>query len=68
MFSLHPLNQQVSPCYHNFLPVTYSYHIKGTPCYALHGEKIAEADLLYVLRIALPASLLASGSLCAVIN
>ena len=32
------------------------YHSKETPINALHVEKIAEAVLLYVLRIAFPAT------------
>ena len=58
LFSPHPMNQQVSPCYQSFLTVTQSYHGKVTHIDALHAEKIAEAVLLYVLRISFPASLL----------
>ena len=52
------MNQQVSPCYHSFLAVTQRYNSKVTPIRELHAEKIAEAVLLYVFRIAFPASLL----------
>ena len=41
----------------SFLTVTQSYYSKVTPIGALHAEKIAEAVLLYVFRIAFPASL-----------
>ena len=52
------MNQQESTCCHNFLTVTLSYHSKVTPIGELHVVKIAEAVLLYVFRIAFPASLL----------
>ena len=52
------MDQQVSPSYHTFLLVTPSYHSKVTPIGVLHAEKIAEAVLLYVFRLAFPASLL----------
>ena len=50
------MDQQVSPCYHSFLTVTQSFHSKVTPIGVLYAEKIAEAVLLYVFRIAFPAS------------
>ena len=56
MFSLHPMDEQVSPYYHSFLTVTQSYDSKVTPVGALHAEKIAEATLLYVFRITFPMS------------
>ena len=49
-FSLHPMNQQVSPCYYSFLTVTQSYQSKVTPIGLLHAEKIPEAVFLYVFR------------------
>ena len=49
----------MSPYYHSFLPVTKGYHSKETPSNELHAEKIAEAVLLNVFRIAFEASLLA---------
>ena len=52
------MDRQVSPCCPNFLTVTQSYHSKVTYVGALHAEKIAEAVLLYVFRIAFLASLL----------
>ena len=63
MFSLHPMYQQVLPCYHSFLIVTQNYDSKMTPIGALHAEKIAQAVLLYVFRITFSASpLLLYGS------
>ena len=56
--SLPPINQQGSPSYHTFLMVTLSYNSKVTPVSTLYAEKIAEAVLLYVFRIKIPASLL----------
>ena len=53
---MYPINQQVSPCYHPSLTVPKSYHSKVTPVGALLTEKIAESILLYVFRIAFPAS------------
>ena len=50
-------DQQGSPCCHNFLAVTQSYYSKVTPIGALHAEKIAQTVLLFILRIAFPASL-----------
>ena len=58
LFSPHPMDQQVSPCYYSCLTVSRSYHSKMTPISALHAEKIDDAVLLYVFRIAFPASLL----------
>ena len=52
------MDQKESPNCHNFPPVIPNYHIKVTYIYALYAEKIAEASLLNVLRIKLPASLL----------
>ena len=37
--------------------VTHKYHSKVTPIAALYAEKLAEAVLLYVFRIAFPPSL-----------
>ena len=57
--SPHPMDQEVSPCYHSFLTITQSYHSKVTPMGALHTEKIAEeVVLLFVFRIRFPASLI----------
>ena len=56
VFSPHPMDQKVSPCYHNFLTVTQSYDSKVTPISALYAEKIAEAVLLYVFIITFPVS------------
>jgi hypothetical protein len=41
VISPHPIDQQVSPCFNNFLTVTKSYHSKVTAIGALHTEKIA---------------------------
>ena len=57
-FFKHHIGQLLSPCYHSFLTVTQSYHSKMTHISELHAEKIPEAVLLYVFRIAFPASLL----------
>ena len=51
------MDLQVSPYYHSFLTVPQSYHSKVTPPVgAWHAQKIAEAALLYVFRLALAAS------------
>ena len=52
---------QVSPCYHSLLTFIQSYHGKVTPISAFHAEKIAVAVLLFVFRIAFPASLFCSA-------
>ena len=65
LFSLHAMNQEVSPCYHICLPVTLSYHRKETPFKALHAEKIAEVFLLSVFRIALEDTARYAGLLLA---
>ena len=57
LFSPYQIDQQGSPCCHNFMTVTQSYNSKVTPNGDLHAEKITEATLLYVSTIALPASL-----------
>ena len=54
-YSLHPMDQQGSLCCNTFLTVTQSYHSKVTPIGTLPAEKIAEAVMLYVFTIALPA-------------
>ena len=51
LFSPHPIDQEVSPCYQSFLTVTQNYHSKDTPIGALHAEQIAETVLLYVFII-----------------
>ena len=50
------MDQHVSPSYHTFMMVTPSYHSNVIPIGALQAEKIAQAVLLYVFRIAFPAS------------
>ena len=52
VFSPHPIDPQVSPCYHSFLTVTQSYTSKVT----LIGDEINDAVLLYVFKITFPAS------------
>ena len=49
------MDQQWSLCCNTFLTVTQSYHSKVTPIGTLPAEKIAEAVMLYVFTIALPA-------------
>ena len=61
MFSPHPIDQQVSPCYHSFLTVSESYDSKVTHSGAVQAEKIAEAVLFYVLRITYPGVTLGKG-------
>ena len=56
-FSLHPMDQQESPCCHNFLTVTQSYHSSVTPVGTLHVEKISASFLLYIFGIKVTASL-----------
>ena len=56
IFSASNMDQQVSPSYHTFWMVTQSYHSKVTPIGGLHAEKLDEAVLLYVFRIAFPGS------------
>ena len=48
LFSPHPTDQLVSPCYHIILTVAQTYHSKVTPIGSLTAEKIAEAVLLYM--------------------
>ena len=55
--SMHPMNQQESPCCHNLLTVTSSYHNNVTPIGALRAEKIAVAVWLCEFTIAFTASL-----------
>ena len=64
ILSPYPMNQQESPYCHKFLTVTSSYHSKVTPIGAIYAEKIDEALLLYVSKLAFPASLLAHISMC----
>ena len=45
---------------------TQSYHSKVTPIGVLHVEKIAEAVLLYILRMPFPASLFLPPTYCPV--
>ena len=47
LFSLHPIDHQVSPCYHSCLRVFSTYFSMVTPISLLHAEKIPEAVLLY---------------------
>ena len=56
IFFPHSNDKQKSPCCHNFLTGTQTYHSKVTPIDMLHAEKIAEAVLLYVFPIAFPLS------------
>ena len=42
------MNQQGSPCYHNFLTVPPRYHSHVIPIDALHAEEVVEAGLPYV--------------------
>ena len=58
LFSLHPNDQQVYACCHNFMTVTQSYHSKNIPAGRLHDVKIGKSVLLYVFTIAFPTSLL----------
>ena len=58
LFSWHPMDQHVSPCYHSFLTVTYSFQSKVTTIGEIHAKKIAHTVLLYLLRIAFAAPLL----------
>ena len=58
LFSPLTMDQQRSPCCHNFLAVAQSYRGKVIPIGAMYAEKIAEVVLLYVFRIPFPASLL----------
>ena len=51
------MDQQGSPCCHIFLTVIPSCHSKVIPIGTLHAEKIAEAVLLYVFKMAFPSSL-----------
>ena len=60
--SPHPMDQQGSPCYPNFLSVTSRYHSKVNLVGALDAEKLTAAFLLYVLWIGFPTSPLCSGS------
>ena len=46
----HPIDQQMSSCYHSFQILTQSYNSKVTPIVTLHAHKIGEAVLLYVLE------------------
>ena len=56
--SLHPVDQQGSPCCPNFMTDTLSYHGKVNLVGALDAEKLAAAALLYLLLIGFPTSLL----------
>ena len=58
------MDQQGSPCYHNFLLVTLSYHSKVNHVNPLYAEKLAEAGYLYVSIIGFPASLLSPSRDC----
>ena len=44
------MDQQGSPCCHNFLTVIQSYHINMTIMDELHAEEIGEAIMLNVLK------------------
>ena len=59
MFSAQPVDRQVSASNHSLLTVTERYHSTVTPIGVWHTEKIAEAVLLSVVRIAFPTSLFA---------
>ena len=47
------MDQQESPCDHNFLRVTPSYHSKVIHIYAMYAEKNTKVVLLNVITIAL---------------
>ena len=64
LFSPHPMDQQRSSCCHNFQTVTSCYHRKVKPIGKLHIERISETVLLYLVRIAFPASLIGKGKSC----
>ena len=49
-FSLHPMDQQWSPWWNNFLTFPPSYHNKVTPISALHADKVAEAVWIYLFK------------------
>ena len=51
LFSPYPMDQQGSPCDHNFLTITPSYHSKVSSIDELYTVKIAEAVLLYVFKL-----------------
>ena len=51
------MDQQGSPCCHNFLTITKSYHSTVTLICTFHAEKITVALLLSVLRTSFPAPL-----------
>ena len=42
LFSPHPMDQQGSPCCHNFMTVSQSYHSKVTPIGELNAKKIVK--------------------------
>ena len=46
--SLHPIDQQSSPCYHYFLTVTLSYQSKVKLAGSVEAENEAEAGFLFV--------------------
>lgn len=52
--------KKVPPCYHRLPTLTHKYHNKVTLIAALHAEKLAEAVLLYVLKITVLRSSLVS--------
>ena len=39
LFAMHPINHQVSPCYHSLLTVIQNYRSMMTPNGALHVEQ-----------------------------
>ena len=48
LISLHPIDQQGSPCCHNFLTLTPSYHSKVTSIGASTAKHIAKALFQYL--------------------
>ena len=50
-FRLHSMNQQGSPCCHNWLTVPPSYFSKVISIGALNADKIAEAVWLYAFPL-----------------
>ena len=53
----HAMNQKGLPCNDDFKLLLQSYDCRGNPIGPLYDEKVCEALLLYVLRIAFLVSL-----------
>ena len=58
LISWRPIVQQSSPCYHNFLKLTLSYHSKVNLVGPLDAMKKEQAGFIYVFKIGFPTSLL----------